>query len=179
MNEIYTLLSDRVIQKGPEILMSLVIFMVFFILSKIVGKITSSAVKRLKVNGNLIHLFTKTVRVTIIIFGLVTALGTVGINVSAIVTSLGLTGFALGFALKDTISNILSGVLILMYRPFELGHYIKITGFEGLVVTIDLRYTELDSLGDKILIPNSKLFTDPITVISKEGNKIQSETEEN
>ena len=75
------------------------------------------------------------------------------------------TGFALGFALKDTISNLLSGVLILLYQPFEKGTCIKISGYEGTVVSIDLRYTELDSEGNKVLIPNSKLFTDPITVL--------------
>jgi len=99
------------------------------------------------------------------IFGFVTALGTLGINVSALVAGLGLTGFALGFALKDTISNLLSGVLILLYRPFEIGNRIRISGYEGIVISIDLRYTELDSEGDKVLIPNSKLFTDPVTVI--------------
>lgn len=77
---------------------------------------------------------------------------------------IGLTGFAIGFALKDTISNFLSGVLILLYRAFEKGNRIKISGYEGIVIAIDLRYTELDSEGNKILIPNAKLFTDAITV---------------
>ena len=76
-----------------------------------------------------------------------------------------MTGFALGFALKDTISNLISGVLILLYHPFEIGNRIKIGGYEGTVVSIDLRYTELEAEGNKILIPNSKLFTDPITVL--------------
>ncbi len=179
MDAIYTFLFDKVVQKGPEILTSLLIFLAFVILSKILKKITSSAARRLEVNSNLIRLLAKTVSVTVTIFGLVTALGTVGINVTAIVASLGLIGFALGFALKDTISNILSGVLILMYKPFELDHYIKITGFEGIVVTIDLRYTELDSHGDKILIPNSKLFVDPITVVSNGNIQLHSDMKEN
>ena len=54
---------------------------------------------------------------------------------------------------------------LLLYRPFEVGNRIKISGYEGIVISIDLRYTELDAEGDKILIPNSKLFTDPITVL--------------
>ena len=83
---------------------------------------------------------------------------------------LGLTGFALGFALKDTISNLLSGILILLYQPFKIGNTIKVSGYEGDVVSIDLRYTELNSEGNKILIPNSKLFTDPITVLHLEDS---------
>jgi small-conductance mechanosensitive channel len=91
--------------------------------------------------------------------------------VSALVAGLGLTGFALGFALKDTISNLISGVLILLYKPFQIGNRIKISGYEGIVVSIDLRYTELDAESCKILIPNSNLFTNPIEVINVKSEK--------
>ncbi len=149
----------------PKVIGVIVILVVFFILAKIIKKIITSAAERLEFDGNISLLLARTSSITLIIFGFVTALGTLGINVSAIVAGLGLTGFALGFALKDTISNLLSGVLILLYRPFEKGSRIKISGYEGIVVSIDLRYTELDSEGNKVLIPNSKLFKDPITVI--------------
>ena len=86
-----------------------------------------------------------------------------------LVAGLGLTGFALGFALRDTISNFLSGVLILLYKPFKVGEVINIAGFEGEVVFIDLRYTELKSGENKVLIPNSKLFVDPITVLKSKS----------
>ena len=114
---------------------------------------------------NLIALFTRVSSVMVMIFGLVTALGTVGVDVSALVAGLGLTGFALGFALKDTISNLLSGVLILLYQPFQVGDRIKISSFEGLVVSIDLRYTKLEADSSTVLVPNAKLFTDPITIL--------------
>ena len=145
-----------------------VIIVVFFILSKIVKKAIAKVSVRLKFDSHLTSLFARTSSITIIIFGFVTALGTLGVNVSALVAGLGLTGFAMGFALKDTISNLLSGILILLYQPFKIGNSIKISGYEGEVVSIDLRYTELNSQGNKILIPNSKLFTDPITVIQLE-----------
>ena len=150
---------------APRVIGVIVILVVFFILAKIIKRIITSTSERLELDANLTFLLARTSSITLIIFGCVTALGTLGINVSALVAGLGLTGFALGFALKDTISNILSGVLILLYRPFERGARIKISGYEGVVVTIDLRYTELDSEGNKILIPNSKLFKDPITVL--------------
>ena len=165
MEELAQYLLDETALWAPKVVGVIVIFFVFFILSKIIKKIITSAAERLQIDGNVTSLLARASSVTLIIFGGVTALGTLGINVSAIVAGLGLTGFALGFALKDTISNLLSGVLILLYRPFEKGSRIKISGYEGIVVSIDLRYTELDSEGDKILIPNSKLFKDPITVL--------------
>jgi small-conductance mechanosensitive channel len=149
----------------PRIIGVLIILVAFFVLAKIMKRIITSAAQRLQIDGNLTLLLARTSSITLSIFGFITALGTLGINVSALVAGLGLTGFALGFALKDTISNLLSGVLILLYRPFEKGNRIKISGYEGIVVSIDLRYTELDSEGNKVLIPNSKLFTDPITVL--------------
>ena len=144
-----------------------VILVVFFIFAKIAKRIIDGAAKRLEFDTSLTLLFSRASSITLIVFGFVTALGTLGVDVSALVAGLGLTGFALGFAMKDTISNLLAGVLILLYRPFEKGNSIKISGYEGTVVSIDLRYTELDSEGNKILIPNSKLFTDPITVLKE------------
>ncbi len=149
----------------PRVIGAVVILVTFFILAKIIKRIITSAAERLEFDENITSLLARTSNITLIIFGLVTVLGTLGINVSALVAGLGLTGFALGFALKDTISNLLSGVLILLYRPFRTGDRIKVSGYEGIVISIDLRYTELDSEGNKVLVPNSKLFTDPITVI--------------
>jgi small-conductance mechanosensitive channel len=158
-------LLDEATLWAPRAIGVVVIFVVFFILAKIIKRIITRAAERLEIDGNLTLLLARASSITLTIFGFVTALGTLGINVSALVAGLGLMGFALGFALKDTISNLLSGVLILLYRPFEKGNRIKISGYEGIVISIDLRYTELDSEGNKVLIPNSKLFTDPITVL--------------
>ncbi len=149
----------------PRVIGVTVIFIVFFILIKIIKRIITSAAERLKFDRDLTALLVRASNVTLTIIGFVTAFGTLGINVSALVAGLGLTGFAIGFALKDAISNLLSGVLILLYRPFKIGNRIKISGYEGIVVSIDLRYTQIDSEGSKVLIPNSKLFTDPVTVL--------------
>jgi small-conductance mechanosensitive channel len=164
MEKIVQYLLDEATLWVPRAIGVVVILVVFFILAKIINRIINSAAERLKFDENLTSLFVRTSSIALMIFGFVTALGTLGINVSALVAGLGLTGFALGFALKDTISNLLSGVLILLYRPFVMGNRIKISGYEGIVISIDLRYTELDAEGNKVLIPNSKLFTDPITV---------------
>ena len=158
-------LTDQTALWAPKIGAAIAVFLVFFILAKIIKRIITNSAERLKLDQNITSLLARTSNVMVIIIGIVTALGTIGVNVSALVAGLGLIGFAIGFALKDTISNLLSGILILLYRPFEVGNRIKISGYEGIVISIDLRYTELDAGGDKILIPNSKLFTDPITVL--------------
>jgi small conductance mechanosensitive channel len=75
-------------------------------------------------------------------------------------TGLGLTGLALGFALKDIISNFVSGLLILALRPFELGDQIIVGETEGSVQRIDLRATQIRTYDGRIvLVPNGEVFT--------------------
>ena len=165
MGNIVQTLLERATLWAPRVGGVIAIFLVFFILAKIIKRIITTNAERLKLDRNLTSLLARSSSITLVSFGIVTALGTLGVNVSALLAGIGLVGFAIGFALKDTISNLLSGVLILLYRPFEIGNRIKISGYEGIVISINLRYTELEAEGNKILIPNSKLFTDPITVL--------------
>ena len=143
MENIVQILLDEATSWVPKVGGVVVIFVVFFILARIIKRIITNNAERLRLDRSLTSLLARTSSITLIIFGTVTALGTLGVNVSALVAGIGLTGFAIGFALKDTISNFLSGVLILLYRPFEKGNRIKISSYEGIVIAIDLRYTEL------------------------------------
>ena len=106
-------------------------------------------------------------KISILVFGTITALGTLGINVSALVAGLGLSGFALGFALKDTISNLLAEVMILVCQPFDIEDYIVVTGQEGQVIHIDFRYTTLENNEKIILIPNSLVFANTVSILRK------------
>lgn len=152
----------------PKLAAVLFIIVLFFLLAKFVKRIIIKLSDKLELDPHLTKFFAQASRVMFTLFGVITALGTIGINVSALVAGLGLTGFALGFAFKDTISNILSGVLILLYRPFNINDKIKVAGYEGKVISVDLRYTKLESEESIILIPNSKCFTDPVVVFSKD-----------
>ncbi|MFC1742479.1 mechanosensitive ion channel family protein [Candidatus Riflebacteria bacterium] len=151
----------------PKILMSLLMFAVFWILSRIALRTIINAGEQLSDRDHITNLLAKTAQHALMLFGAVVALGTLGVDVTALVAGLGLTGFALGFALKDTISNLLAGFLLLIYRPFKVDDRIKVSGYEGKVICIDLRYTTLEGEESNTLIPNSNLFTTPITLYKK------------
>ena len=156
--------NSQVWEWWPQMAGGVVIFAAFWIGGIVLQKIVVRLGKTKSVDRHLARFFGKSVRVTMVIVGAITALGTMGIDVAALVAGLGLTGFALGFALKDVVSNVLAGILIIIYKPFNNGDRIKVSSFEGTVTQIDLRYTQLDSDGAKILVPNSMLFTNAITV---------------
>ena len=148
----------------PAFCVALGLLILFLILSRVAHFGVLRIVQRTRAHGPLGELLASIARIALVVLGLITALGTLGVNITGIVAGLGLTGFALGFALKDSIANLLAGVLILLYRPFEVGDRIDVGGFAGKVITVNLRYTELDAGEQRLLIPNSKLLTDPIRV---------------
>ena len=155
---------------APSLAAALLLFVLFYIAALLVKRLILHSSDRIRLDRHVAVLLARSSRIGLIVVGLITALGTLGVDVSAMVAGLGLTGFALGFALKDTISNLLSGVLILLYRPFKAGDHIRVAGHEGRVTLIDLRYTELESTGQRILIPNSRLFTDPLVVVEQNSD---------
>jgi len=148
----------------PTFLVALGLLILFLVLSRAAHFGVLRIVERTRAHGPLGELLASVARISLIVLGLITALGTLGVNIMGIVAGLGLTGFALGFALKDSISNLLAGVMILLYRPFEVGDRIDVGGLGGRVTHVNLRYTELESESERVLVPNSKMLTDPIRV---------------
>jgi small-conductance mechanosensitive channel len=143
------------------------VLVAFWIGAKIAEYLVYRVRHRMPHNAPLLSLLGRMTKISIVIVGLATALGTIGINVSALVAGLGLTGFALGFAFHDVLSNLLAGILLLLFRPFGIDDEISVSGLEGRVVNIDLRYTVLQQPDKTVLIPNSNLFTNPILVTMK------------
>ena len=158
---------------GNRLGTAVAIFIAFWIAARIVHAVIRRVHAHAQDNADLLDLLGRVAKLALNVFGIVTALGTAGVNVSALVAGLGLTGFALGFAFRDVLSNLLAGVLILLYRPFARGARISVTGLEGVVTEIDLRYTKLQCDNDLVLIPNANLFTNPIRVFGAQANSVE------
>lgn len=147
-----------------DLVLSVAILIAFWIAASIFRRFIQRVGTRAHVNPDVLVLLASTGRLSVLAIGLVMACGPLGVNVTALVAGLGLTGFAVGFAVKDILSNWLAGVLILIYEPFRRNDVIRIDELEGKVVAIDFRYTTLQSEGQLILVPNNNLFTKEIIV---------------
>lgn len=96
--------------------------------------------------------------------GSIIALGVLGLNFTAILGTLGLTSVAIGFGLKDILSNYLSGLILLASRPFRIGDEVVIGEFEGRVIQVQLRVTTVQTYdGRQVYIPNQEVFQSSIT----------------
>ena len=146
----------------------LVILLAFYILSYILSKITSKAVAVSEKTSDLLRqFFVSTVRKTTMLIGIVVALSMLGINIGPLIAGIGAVGFIIGFALQGTLSNFAAGLMILMYRPYDVGHTIRAGGMKGIVDSMNLVSTTIKTFDNQIvIIPNGTIWGDVITNVT-------------
>lgn len=156
---------EALIEYTKNLAEGVLLFIVFLIVAVVVKKLINKAGTKVSKEKKVIfNLLANTSKTVLLVIGLISALGTMEVDVSALVAGLGLTGFAIGYALKDSLSNLMSGMLVLFYQPFKVGQSIEVDGLSGKVKNIDLRYTTLVTEGKTILIPNTLVFTKTVTI---------------
>jgi small-conductance mechanosensitive channel len=147
----------------PRAFEGLLVLIIFWLVASVGRRLIAYTAPRVKADTSVVLLLSRLYYYGVLVFGAVTALGTAGLDVRALVAGLGLTGFALGFALKDVLSNFVSGVMLLAYRPFRLGDVIEMGEFVGQIETIRIRDTLVRAAdGRLIVIPNTKLITEVV-----------------
>jgi small-conductance mechanosensitive channel len=172
-------LAQTLVTALPGIISGLAVIAGFWIAARVLRSMVRRMARHLDPDrASLAGLAADTGYWTLLILGFISGFGTMGVNVAGLVAGLGLTGFALGFALRDAVSNLLAGVLILIFRPFHVGSDIKVAGYSGTVLAIDLRYTTLSGDGRYVLVPNKTMYTSPITVIGEVADGVSGDQAE-
>jgi small conductance mechanosensitive channel len=157
-------IAEQLVLFLPTFFGALIIFIIFWVLGVVFGRFVRGVGKKAKFDDVVSRVMGDSVRVAIIVVGLITALGTIGVNVSALVTGVGLVSLALGLALQPIVGNAVSGMLILIYRPFKAGDTIKVLENEGKVIDITLRSVTLDGENRHILIPNVSVWSNVVVI---------------
>lgn len=170
-HETYTAIDqfiDSFWNRLPYIGMALIAFTIFWLLSRLfklfVRKVLSD---RAYTKQNLVLVLNRVGSTAIIFFGFLIAMmiAVPSFTPGQLMSALGLSSVAIGFAFKDIFQNLLSGILILITEPFQIGDDIIVNGMEGTVEDIQIRATYLRSPdGRRILIPNATVYTNVVTV---------------
>ncbi len=156
-----------IIERLPYLLAGLLVLTIFLVLSKLIRGIFWSASGRTKLDKRLRILFSRLIVVFTIVLGIFTALTVVipSFGFGDLITGLGFTSFVIGFATKDILNNLLSGVLILWQQPFRIGDYLFVGSNQGKVEYIGVRATQLrKDDGELVLIPNGDMYSSAITI---------------
>jgi small-conductance mechanosensitive channel len=156
----------------PAIIIALIIIMLTRYAAQFTRNLADKIGKRALDSKSLQLLLRKTTFITTWIIGIVLAcvVAFPGLRLGDIIATLGLGSVAVGFAFQDIFKNFLSGILILIQRPFRIDDQIIIGDYEGTVEQIDIRATEIRTYGgEKILIPNSEVFMSAVRVRTAYG----------
>lgn len=142
-----------------------VIMAIAWVAARIVGMLVRQGVKRIKRSSALLRDFLVMISTQVVlIIGFVLALGNAGFEVGPLLAALGAAGFVLAFALQGTLSNIASGVMILMNRPFDVGDVVEVAGVSGIVDAMNLVSTTIATYDNQVIVvPNNSIWGNVIT----------------
>ena len=106
------------------------------------------------------------------IVGFLMALSVLGVEVGPLMAALGAGGFIVGFALQETLGSFAAGLMIMVYRPFDVDDYVSIAGDEGTVKEMSLVSTSLLTVDNKVVVvPNKKAWSD--TIVNYTGKNVR------
>lgn len=167
--EIITDLIPIAIEYSMSILGALLILIAGWIVAGWLSKrVYNMAVASEKVDKTLPPIFRKIVKISIMIVTFLAVLGKFGVETTSIIAVLGAATLAIGLALQGTLSNVASGVMLLIFRPFNVDDFITVGGISGAVTEIGIFTTTFKTAdGLAIIAPNSRVWGNEITNFSK------------
>lgn len=147
------------IDQLPSLIGAVLVVIMTWLLASTVRQIIMAGARHWEVDHNSKALVSRLGYGVVWVLGIIVALGVLGLDFATLVGTLGLTSVAIGFSLRDVLSNYFSGVILLASRPFRLGDQILIQDFEGTVTQIQLRATTIRTYdGRTVYIPNQEVF---------------------
>jgi small conductance mechanosensitive channel len=162
-------LWKQVIESGPGLIFKLIVLVIiiytFYKLAGLAQKLTERTFEssRIEPSRLLRRMVISIVFNTVLLGGVLIALAQVGISLGPVLAGMGLVGFVIGFALQDTLSNFAAGMLILIYRPFDVDDVIEAGGVSGKVSAMSLVNTTFLTFDNQtIIVPNGKIWGDVI-----------------
>ena len=164
------------LNNAPELLFKILIFIAIILTFRWLKKITRKMVKKAVSSPNLQlsrliqDFFTSMSGNVVFAIGLLIALSQVGFDLTPILMGFCVAGLVIGFALQDTLSNFASGMMLLIYRPFDEGDFVEAGGVSGKVAHMSLVNTTIKTFDNQVIIvPNSKIWGDIIKNVTHES----------
>ncbi len=158
--QLYTGLADLVVDFVPKLLVALLVFILFFGIYRALLSVLRRFFRgSKKVDTGLQNLLVKTFRVVGFVFITMMVLAQLNVDIAALLAAISIAGIAVGFAARDSLENFISGITILMDKPFRIGDNIEVEDVYGTVEEITLRSTRIRTLNHEYMVmPNSMMI---------------------
>jgi small conductance mechanosensitive channel len=144
--------------------------LIFFIgkwLALKISKLITRLLEKNRIDTTLVNFLESIIYYILLIIVIIAAAGKLGVNTASFLTIVGAAGLAIALALKDSLANFASGVMLILFRPFRVGDFINTGGVSGNVVSIALFNSTLNTPDNqKVIVPNSSITSDVITNVT-------------
>jgi len=165
--DINALLETYVIPWGLKIILAVVIFYIGRIVVSVVIKVVKKLMLARAMDAILISFLTSILRLVLLLFVVIAALSQLGIDTTSLVALLGAAGLAIGLSLQGSLSNLASGVMLIIFRPFTKGDFVEAGGATGVIEKINIFTTTMTTPDNKeVIIPNGAILGSNITNFS-------------
>ena len=157
-------LAQTGVSFGTNLLAALAIYFIGRWVARRVVTLMKAALTRAKVDKTLVSFLGNVANIGLLILIIIAALGKLGIPTTSVTALIGGAGLAVALSLKDQLSNFAAGALIILFRPFKVGDFIRVNGFEGIVREIKMVQTALSTPdNEEVVLPNSMVMSNSIT----------------
>ncbi|MGW8314980.1 MAG: mechanosensitive ion channel family protein [Bacteroidales bacterium] len=155
------------VQYGLKLVLAIVVLVIGLWVIKAITRSLVKLMKKREVNASLIPFLKSLTNILLKVMLIISVMSMVGIQMTSFIAVLGAAGLAVGLALQGTLQNFAGGVMILLFKPYQVGDFIEAQGFMGTVKEIQIFTTVLSTPDNrKVIIPNSPLATNSITNFS-------------
>ncbi|WP_462321636.1 mechanosensitive ion channel family protein [Halochromatium sp.] len=144
------------------------ILILAWVISRILGAGMHEALKRVPGTSRLLEDFlVRSIHWIVMAVGIIMALAAMDVSVGPLLAVVGATGFVVAFALQDSLSNFASGLMILFFKPFDVGDVVEAGGVSGVVQSMSLVSTTIQTFDNKrMVVPNNRIWNDVITNVT-------------
>ena len=158
-----TKLEDKLGDYSGSILLAIVTLIVGYILIKVCLKVLLKALQKTKLDASIHKFILSVARIALYVILLVVILSELKVPTAPLVTVLGAIGAAVALGLQNSLSNVSSGLLILINKPFKRGDFIDTNGYQGIVDAIDITCTTIQTVDNRtVILPNSSVLSSAI-----------------
>ena len=169
MQKILDTLYEFITTAGVRLLGAILVVVIGFVLS---GKIAKKIRKSKKMDPTVASFFSSFFEFSVKAIILISSISMLGVEMTSIVAILASAGVAVGLALQGSLANIAGGILLVIFKPYVVGDYIKVAGEEGTVADISLFYTVLKKPDNiTVCLPNGVASNASLQNLSTEGKR--------
>lgn len=163
MEEIIPRAKELLVLYGPRLIYAVLILIIGHWVAVLLRRLLVRFMTKAEIDPTLISFARNLAYYALLVFVLLAALAELGIQTTAFIAVLGAAGLAVGLALQNSLSNFAAGLLMIIFRPFRVGHYIEGAGASGTVEGIHIFTTILNTPDNTVVVvPNGKLMNDNI-----------------